>query len=84
MKRSKPTKSLSSTIYRLRTKFGLNQRDFASKLGVSAMAVSRWEVGANQPPADCLVTMAKMADDPEVFWMLLGQLGLTKRDMKVK
>jgi DNA-binding transcriptional regulator YiaG len=82
MKSKRKGDSLPASVLRLRTELGLNQRDFAAKLGVSAMAVSRWEAGTNEPPGECVVAMAKMSKDPALFWFLLGSLGLTKRDLR--
>ncbi len=86
MKKTKRTKSsgLAAAVSDLREKLGVNQRDFADKFGVSAMAVSRWESGANDPPGKCLVQMAKLAKDPNSYWLFLGALGLTKKDFKGK
>lgn len=84
MKKAKRAKSsgLASAVSDLREKLGVNQRDFADKFGVSAMAVSRWESGANDPPGKCLVQMAKLAKDSNSYWLFLGALGLTKKDFK--
>ncbi len=86
MKKAKRAKSsgLAAAVSNLREKLGVNQRDFADKFGVSAMAVSRWESGANDPPGKCLVQMAKLAKDPNSYWLFLGALGLTKKDFKGK
>ena len=73
---------LSGQISQLRNDLGLNQRDFADKFGVSAMAVSRWESGANDPPGKCLVQMAKMSKDANSYWVFLGSVGLTKKDFR--
>ena len=75
---------LPAAVVSLREQLGMNQRDFADKFGVSAMAVSRWESGANDPPGKCIVTMAKMAKSPAAYWSFLGALGLTKKDFKGK
>jgi len=66
----------------LRRSLDLNQTDFGAKLGVSAMSVSRWEAGTNEPPAECLVRMAKLSHNDEVFWYFLRLVGLSKRDFK--
>jgi len=75
---------LPAAVVELREQLGLNQRDFADKFGVSAMAVSRWESGANDPPGKCVVQMAKMAKSPNAYWSFLGALGLTKKDFRGK
>lgn len=83
-KKSTNTKAagLPGYVSQLRNDLGLNQRDFADKFGVSAMAVSRWESGANDPPGKCLVSMAKMAKDSGSYWTFLGAIGLTKKDFR--
>jgi len=78
----KNSNRLHEQVQELRNQLGMNQSDFASKFGVSAMAVSRWESGANEPPGQCLVEMAKMAGSAPGFWYFLGHLGLTKRDFR--
>ena len=84
MKKTKRTHSdsLPGHVSQLRSDLGLNQRDFADKFGVSAMAVSRWESGANDPPGKCLVEMAKLAKSSAGYWAFLGALGLTKKDFR--
>ncbi len=76
----KSNNRLSKAILKLRQELNLNQNDFASKFGVTAMSVSRWEAGTNEPPADCTVRLAKLSGEPATFWFFLGQIGLTKRD----
>jgi len=66
----------------LREQLGMNQRDFAEKFDVSAMAVSRWESGANDPPGKCLVQMAKLTKNSAAYWEFLGAIGLTKKDFR--
>jgi len=82
----KKTKSkasgLSAAVMELREQLGMNQRDFADKFGVSAMAVSRWESGANDPPGKCLVQMAKLTKNSAAYWAFLGAIGLTKKDFR--
>ena len=46
--------------YRLRR--GLSQQDLARKLGVSARAVSKWELGYSQPSANNLVALSQILD----------------------
>ena len=81
---SSKASGLPGSVVQLRNDLGLNQRDFADKFGVSAMAVSRWESGANDPPGKCLVQMAKMTKDSNSYWAFLGAIGLTKKDFRGK
>ncbi len=73
---------LNKAVLRARMKLELSQSDFAKKVGVTAMSVSRWESGANDPPARCVVQMAKMSDDNTSFWHFLNHIGLSKKDFK--
>ncbi len=59
---------------------GLNQTDFARRLNVSAMAVSRWERGINEPPAECYIQMGKIAGAPDC-WYFWECVGLTRADI---
>jgi transcriptional regulator with XRE-family HTH domain len=48
---------------------------FGKALGVSAMAVSRWENGDNEPPGECYAKMGNMAPAPNTrlyFWQKAG------------
>lgn len=72
---------LAQAVRTLRQRLGLNQTDFAVKVGVSAMSVSRWEAGQNDPPAECIVNMAKLAHSLDEFWYFLRQVGLKKSDL---
>ena len=77
-KMARPT--WATRIEKLRDRLNLSQTDFANQLGVSAMAVSRWERGINEPPAKCYVTLGKMAGSSEC-WFYWERIGLTKRDV---
>jgi transcriptional regulator with XRE-family HTH domain len=54
---------LPHAVLSLRQKLNLNQSEFGAKLGVTAMSVSRWEAGTNEPPAECNVKMARFLKD---------------------
>ena len=84
MKKTKRAKTsgLPGAVVELREQLGMNQRDFADKFGVSAMAVSRWESGANDPPGKCLVQMAKLTKNSVAYWSFLGAIGLKKADFR--
>ncbi len=78
VKLAKPT--WASRIEKLRARLNLSQTEFANRLGVSAMAVSRWERGINEPPSKCYVTLGKMSG-PEECWFYWERIGITKRDV---
>lgn len=72
---------LKKAVINLRQELNLNQTEFGEKLGVSPMAISRWESGKNDPPADCVVKMAILSGNANTFWQLMGYIGLTKKDI---
>lgn len=78
VKLAKP--SWATRIEKVRGRLSLSQTEFANRLGVSAMAVSRWERGINEPPAKCYVALAKMSG-AEDCWFFLERIGLTKREV---
>lgn len=54
--------SLSGNIKRLRLERNLTQEQLATKLGVSAQAVSKWETSETYPDGTLLVPLAKALD----------------------
>src|SRR5579884_4240898 len=68
-------------IEKLRDKLKMNQTDFARRLGVSAMAISRWERGVNEPPAQCYIELGKLAGNGD-RWFFWERVGLTKHDLR--
>jgi len=69
-----PLPSWARRIKALRKSLGLNQLDFGKGLNCSSMVISRWERGLQKPPADCLISMGKMAGPPSgwFFWKMAG------------
>jgi len=65
----------------LRNRLRFSQGDLASRLNVSAMAVSRWERAINEPPAEAYIELGKMAGDPDC-WFFWQRAGLSKADLK--
>ncbi len=68
-------------IEKLRDRLHLSQTEFARKLDVSAMAVSRWERGVNEPPANCYIALGKLAG-VDGCWFFWEQAGITKNDVR--
>jgi SOS-response transcriptional repressor LexA/DNA-binding XRE family transcriptional regulator len=64
----------SLKIEGLRRGRALSQADFGLQLGVSAMAVSRWERGVAEPPGETYIRLGNMAGDPLCwfFWKCAG------------
>ena len=70
-------------ISELRAQLRLNQTAFGQKLQSSAMAVSRWERGAQEPPSHSYIEIGNLAGDPRC-WYFWGRAGLRSEDvMKV-
>ena len=67
-------------IYDLRKRLGLNQTTFGSRLHYSAMAVSRWESGKQEPTAQCYIQMGNLAGDPHC-WDFWARAGLQRSDL---
>lgn len=55
-------------ILRLRRRMGLTQAAFASRLHYSAMALSRWERGTHEPPAQAYIQIGNLIGEPESSW----------------
>ncbi|GAC1666197.1 MAG: hypothetical protein NVS9B4_21860 [Candidatus Acidiferrum sp.] len=55
-------------ILKLRRSSGLTQAEFASRLHYSAMALSRWERGTHEPPAQAYIQIGNLAGEPESAW----------------
>jgi DNA-binding XRE family transcriptional regulator len=68
-------------IEELRERLGISQAALARKLGVSPMAVSRWERGVNEPTAIIYVTLGKMCSGPEC-WYFWGRVGLDREALR--
>ena len=68
-------------IYRLRQRLGLSQAALGKKLRYSPVAVSRWELGASEPPAHCWIQLGNLADDPDCWWFW-SRAGLNISDIR--
>ncbi len=55
-------------ILKLRRRMGLTQSAFASRLHYSAMALSRWERGTHEPPAQAYIQIGNLSGEPESSW----------------
>lgn len=66
--------SWAKAILSLRESLKLNQAEFGSRLGFSAMAVSRWERGAQEPPSHGYIGLGNLARDTKCwyFWERAG------------
>jgi SOS-response transcriptional repressor LexA len=61
-------------IEKLRRRLKLSQSSLGQQLQYSAMAVSRWERGLQEPPADCYIKLGEIAGAPDCwfFWERTG------------
>ncbi|MGL4667268.1 MAG: S24 family peptidase [Saezia sp.] len=65
-------KTISDRIKLKRTELHLSQRDLARKIGVTSVAVSRWELDYSQPKGKNLISLSKaLKCTPN--WLLSGQ-----------
>jgi SOS-response transcriptional repressor LexA len=73
----------AAKISELREQLQLNQTAFGQMLQSSAMGVSRWERGAQEPPSHSYIEIGNLAGDPRC-WYFWGRAGLRSEDvMKV-
>src|ERR1700681_298514 len=67
-------------ILKLRNRLGLSQTALGSRLHYSAMAVSRWESGSQEPPAQCYIQLGNLAGEPDC-WTFWARAGLRSSDL---
>lgn len=72
--------SWSLKIEHLRHSRKLNQAEFGAQLGLSAMAVSRWERGVAEPHGEIYVRLGNLAGDP-LCWFFWRHAGLRLSDV---
>jgi DNA-binding transcriptional regulator YiaG len=65
----------AAMISGLRQRLGLSQTAFGNEVHSSAMGVSRWERGAQEPPSHSYIELGNLAGDPEC-WFFWGRAGL--------
>lgn len=70
----------SIKIENLRRGRNLNQAEFGGQLGISAMAVSRWERGVAEPSGEIYIRLGNLAGDP-LCWFFWKQAGLRLSDV---
>jgi SOS-response transcriptional repressor LexA len=70
----------SAKILELRERLGVNQTSFGQILQSSAMAVSRWERGTQEPPSHCYIEMGNLSGDPGC-WYFWARAGLRNEDV---
>ena len=70
----------SRKILAFRQTLKLTQGELGKRLKTSAMAVSRWERGDAEPPADAYIRLGNITDDP-LCWFFWGRAGLSTADV---
>jgi phage repressor protein C with HTH and peptisase S24 domain len=68
------------SISELRQRLKLSQTDFGLRLHSSAMGVSRWERGNQEPSAGSYIELGNLAGDP-LCWYFWGRAGLRAEDL---
>src|ERR1035437_2778168 len=58
----------------------LSQEGFGNRVGVSAMAVSRWERGVAEPTGETYIRLGNLADAP-LCWFFWKRAGLRLSDV---
>lgn len=71
----------SQAILNLRHRLGLSQSALGARLHYSAMAVSRWETGKQEPTSRCLIHLGNLAGQP-ACWMFWSRAGLDSSDIR--
>jgi SOS-response transcriptional repressor LexA len=77
---SDPKVESAKRILALRHRLQLSQSDLGKQMNASAMAVSRWERGVQEPPANIYIQLGNLTGDPEC-WYFWGQAGLSSDDL---
>ena len=67
-------------IIALRRRLQMSQSELGRQMNSSAMAVSRWERGVQEPPANIYVQLGNLTGDPEC-WYFWGRAGLSSDDL---
>lgn len=68
-------------VDRLRRRLKLSQSALGHQLQYSAMAVSRWERGIQEPPAACYIRLGELSGKPDC-WYFWERAGLKTSDVK--
>jgi SOS-response transcriptional repressor LexA len=70
----------AAMVRKVREQARLDQTGFGRKFHSSAMAVSRWERGVQEPPAHVYIELGNLAGDPDC-WYFWGRAGLHSEDL---
>src|SRR6266699_232486 len=75
-----PSPDWATSISKLRRHLNLNQTAFGERLHFSAMSVSRWERGMNEPTARSYIELGNLSGAP-LCWYFWGRAGLRTEDL---
>jgi SOS-response transcriptional repressor LexA/DNA-binding XRE family transcriptional regulator len=68
-------------ILDLRKRLDMSQTQLGTRLHYSAMAVSRWETGKQEPTSQCYIQLGNLAGQPDA-WFFWGRAGLKSADLE--
>jgi SOS-response transcriptional repressor LexA len=77
---SNPKFEWAAKIVALRRRLQISQSELGKQMNSSAMAVSRWERGVQEPPANVYIQLGNLTGDPEC-WYFWGRAGLQSEDL---
>ena len=84
MKRNTTTRGIlpdwADRVEKLRRRMNLSQSGLGQRLQYSGMAVSRWERGLQEPPADSYIKLGELAGAPDC-WYFWDRAGLKKSNV---
>jgi SOS-response transcriptional repressor LexA len=70
----------AARVKALRHRLQISQSELGKQMNSSAMAVSRWERGVQEPPANIYIQLGNVTGDPEC-WYFWGRAGLSSEDL---
>jgi len=70
----------AKAIFELRRKLQLDQTALGERLDCSAMTISRWERGVQEPPSHAYIELGNLAGDPDC-WLFWSRAGLRNEDL---
>src|SRR5579864_2901078 len=77
---SDPKTEWAGRILAVRRRLKMSQSELGKQMNASAMAVSRWERGVQEPPANVYIQLGNLTGDPEC-WYFWGRAGLHSDDL---
>src|SRR5271157_216608 len=77
---SGPKPEWAKRILALRRRLQISQSELGKQMNASAMAVSRWERGVQEPPANIYIQLGNLTGDPEC-WYFWGRAGMHSEDL---